>query len=606
MAALLSVLVVILAAMVDGSVVGSMVDCIKDGGFECGFPWAVKDNVSGNCSCGDSLFQTVLCNYSQPTLAILDCACISYDDNLNSTVVGYCPHNCANNSWPNFLINYMYHNIEHPFNYTARNFTKDVCRYLHRDGRFCGACEKDYYFPVYSFTLECITCKKEWYNWLIFVVEAFVPLSVFLVIVLVFRISATSAKLNAFVIFSQNLVVNPNIRAILAVTSQNKMHKSYTIVQTMGAIYGIWNLDFFRTFLPPVCLHITSLQVALLEYAIAFYPLVILVLGYLAVNLRVSRRRWIGLLCTPVNKHLTTLQQMYGVKTSIIDAFATFLLLSYSRLLSVSFSLLMFTRAYNPRGKDVGKYLYMDGTIKYFGDQHRPYALAAIGILLVFVALPIILLLLYPTRCFHKCLTRLSLNSDLLRSLMDSFQGCYKDGTNGTHDCRFFASVYLITRIVFFITYSLTLTELFYAAATITLIMLAMVIVFVRPYKERYALYNKVDAILILLQAIWCASILAINFALIKGRRFLRFSFVMCAVSGSLPLLYILAITLHWIYTQSCLDPIKESLKMKFSFKATKCDYDSDIDNDESRQLLGSTPGHPLSTSISTSYRSIN
>ena len=605
MATLLFVLIVISAAVVDVTVVGSLVDSVKDEEFECGFPWAVRDDVSGNCSCGNSLFQTLLCNYSRPTLAILDCTCISYDDKSNSTVVGYCPHNCANHSWPNLLINSMYHNIVHPFSYTARNFTKDVCGYLHRDGRFCGACEKDYYTPVYSYLLECITCKNEWYNWLIFAVEAFVPLSVFLIIVLIFRISATSAKLNAFVILSQNLAINPNIRAVLAVSNQKKTYKSLNIVKTVGAMYGIWNLDFFRTFLPPLCLHVTSLQVALLEYAIAFYPLVILVLGYLAVNLRISQRRWIALLCIPVNKHLTALQRMYGVKTSIIDAFATFLLLSYSRLLSVSFNLLMFTRAYSPRDKEMGKYLYMDGTIEYFGEQHRPYALTAIGILLVFVALPLILLLLYPTRCFHKCLTHLSLNSDLLRTFMDSFQGCYKDGTNGTHDCRFFASVYLIARIVFFIAYSLTLTELFYGAATIILIILAMVIVFVQPYKERYAVFNKVDAILILLQAMWCASILAINFALIKGRRFLMFSFVMCGVSGSLPLLYFLAITLHWIYTQSCFTPIKARLKTKFSVKVAKCEYDSDID-EEDRQLLGSTPGHPLSTSISTSYRSIN
>ncbi len=35
------------------------------------------------------------------------------------------------------------------------------------------------------------------------------------------------------------------------------------------AIYGIWNLDFFRTFMPPICLNISTLQVHAFDYAIA-------------------------------------------------------------------------------------------------------------------------------------------------------------------------------------------------------------------------------------------------------------------------------------------------------------------------------------------------
>ena len=49
---------------------------------------------------------------------------------------------------------------------------------------------------------------------------------------------------------------------------------------------------------------------------------------------------------------------------------------------------------------------------------------------------------------------------------------------------------------------------LFYAIGTVGLLLLAVLIVIVQPYKVKFATYNTIDTVLILLLAAWYASIL--------------------------------------------------------------------------------------------------
>ena len=90
---------------------------------------------------------------------------------------------------------------------------------------------------------------------------------------------------------------------------------------------------------------------------------------------------------------------------------------------------------------------------------------------------------------------------------MDAFQGCYKDGTDGTRDCRYFAAVYPLFRIALYFVYAGTLSTLFYAIGTIGLSLSAMLIALVQPYKKMFATYNTTDTVLSLLLAAWYASI---------------------------------------------------------------------------------------------------
>ena len=94
--------------------------------------------------------------------------------------------------------------------------------------------------------------------------------------------------------------------------------------------------------------------------------------------------------------------------------------------------------------------LYYDATIDYFGSTHLPYAILAIVVLVVFVQLPVLMFMLYPFKWFQKILNVLPVHWHVLHTFMDSFQGCYKDGTEpGTQDCRWFVSFFIVRCILF-------------------------------------------------------------------------------------------------------------------------------------------------------------
>ena len=51
-------------------------------------------------------------------------------------------------------------------------------------------------------------------------------------------------------------------------------------------------------------------------------------------------------------------------------------------------------------------------------------------------------------RTFQKCLGCCGRRLLALHAFADVLQGCYKNGTNGTRDCRYFTGLYLVLRIV--------------------------------------------------------------------------------------------------------------------------------------------------------------
>ena len=299
----------------------------------------------------------------------------------------------------------------------------------------------------------------------------------------------------------------------------------------------MWNLDFFRTFLPPICLNINTLQVLALDYVIAVYPLCLVVLAYALIQLHARGCLPLVILWMPFRKcHIRFRRKIDDAKASIIDVFASFLTLSHVKFLSVSFDLLVPTLAYNTKGEKVGLYLYYDADFKYFGTEHLPYGILALFVSFFFLILPLLLLLLYPLKIFQK----LCGNWQALRIFIDSFQGSYKDGVvEGKYDCRYFSVTFLIMRIALFLTYAFTLNGYFYGISTILLLILALVLLTTKPYRRQHSVYNTVDVGFVLILASWYTSVLCIMTAGIKSPQSIHFSIAVCALIGFVPLIYI-------------------------------------------------------------------
>ena len=179
--------------------------------------------------------------------------------------------------------------------------------------------------------------------------------------------------------------------------------------------------------------------------------------------------------------------------------------------------------------------------MEYLGHDHLPYAVLAIFMFTTFNLVPLLLLCLYPCRCCQSFLNFLNLNSQLLRTFMDAFQGCYKFEP---YDCRYWAAFYLFLRIAVLAIFANTQGGFFALVVGILLIPVIMMTVIIRPYRR--TVYNVVEVVLLL--ALTQVFFSAIGLPLCAyDRRFQGFVVVMLISGFSVPILYFVALIMYKI-----------------------------------------------------------
>ena len=313
------------------------------------------------------------------------------------------------------------------------------------------------------------------------------------------------------------------------------------------SIYGIWNLDFFRPFYSDLCLGIGILPTLALDYVIAVYPLLLMIISYLLIVLYDRNYRVVTIMWRPFRLLFSIIRRHWDIKTSVIDAFATFLFLSNVKFLSVSFDLLNQALVYNLQLNNYTstRALYYAGNLEYFGEEHRPYAILAVVMLCVFVILPIAVLALYPFKFFQKFLNLFPSRLYILHTFVDSFQGCYKDGTEpGTRDCRWFSVVYFGSRIVFFISYATVGNMPTLLIVSLLLMICTILVMGLKPFKSQHNLLN---AAFLQLYAFIFFSFIAFNLAILRFQYLVTFFNVLFIVSAYVPLLYGVALLCLWV-----------------------------------------------------------
>ena len=145
--------------------------------------------------------------------------------------------------------------------------------------------------------------------------------------------------------------------------------------------YSFWNLDLLRSVIPDICLNVTTLQALALDYLIALYPFVLILLSYILIELHDRQFAVVVTIWKPFRKVLFMFRKSWDIRTSIIDSFATFFLLSYVKVLSVMADLLIPTTIHQLGTNKTQFGLYYSPTVQYFGDEHLPYAITALIIL---------------------------------------------------------------------------------------------------------------------------------------------------------------------------------------------------------------------------------
>ena len=211
-------------------------------------------SAEGWCTCGSSLLNVILCSNETQQVSILSSFCLtssgSDQDPDDRVVVGGCLyeqnhlHKTDGGAGAYIRVN--------------QNISKqdqELCGYLNREGQLCGICKPNHFVSVYSYDFKCHRSLLS--NVVMYLTVAYLPLTAFLVLVLAFHISVASPRLHMAVLLCQ-IYTLPEIQRVF--TQNTRDTQTSVFINLMATLYGVWNLDFFRTFIPPICLPLNAMQ----------------------------------------------------------------------------------------------------------------------------------------------------------------------------------------------------------------------------------------------------------------------------------------------------------------------------------------------------------
>ena len=457
-------------------------------------PWTILNETSNNCECGSDLDGIVQCNSKTLELSVKACYCMTYSEKLNGTFMSYCFYRCS--------YKFHFHEYHQIITKNTSKLNEEVCGSFNRTGLMCGECIAEHAPSVYSYDLACVECKDYKYNWLKYIAVAYLPLTAFYILMIVLRVSVNSGPMVVYIAVSQMIATPGVLRFVF-----NAIHQHDNRFQIMMSFYSVWNLDFLGVVYKPFCLHpdMSILQTISLDYAVAVYPLMLISITYCLVRLHdryiVFSRLWL-----PVYRCCSTFRRKWNIRESLVNAFATFFILSYVKIMNVSFDILTLNNAYYDEfGNKAGvKFLFINGSMTPFSKEHTTYAVLAIFMFLTFNFLPLVLLCVYPSRCFQKCLNCTKCQYRTLHVFMDTFQGCYKETPR---DCRYFAGFYLFLRCINLIVYSVSKNPTYFSSAAFVLLIALVLVAIFKPYKQLKR--NTIDIIILFI-----AIVMYINFSL--------------------------------------------------------------------------------------------
>ena len=443
--------------------------------------WFVPSSNSTQCKCGQTSGK-LKCDQTSQQVWLYVTSCMTYDNATKNTLVGDCPFGDLQSSQSYYVL----------LPKDPSKLNEFMCGKMNRVGQMCHKCKPGFGPAVLSYEGKCLKCSNT-YGWLLYLLRACIPTTILFFVTIVFQLRViTSASMNAFVFYAQCIyygaVTYPQI--VVGTTGI-----SYPLSRACLAFVGFWNLDFFPFIIPPFCIsdRLSNLHVLTMDYFVALFPLFLTILTYIIIQIHARDCRVLVYLWKPFSVCFAPLVRRYqwNPAESLVHVFVTFLVLSYCKFLYVSSSLLRWSALSNSTGAVVGpRVLYYDASVVFFSRDHLPFVFLAIFVVLTFNILPLLVVVLYPTRVFQKWLSCLRIRWHAVHAFADAFNGCYKDGTNGTWDYRYFAGFYLLLRIIYLFDdiMKMVLPNLNNVCIAVTI----MLFVFSRPYKKN--IFNILDS----------------------------------------------------------------------------------------------------------------
>ena len=400
--------------------------------------WYYESNDTGGCICGSELGGRLICHQYTQTVEISADFCMTYDDHTQEVFAGDCTYGYSSN-----MSNRRYSIAES--NYTLLNSSQ--CASYNRKGLFCGECSEGFGPAVYSFDLKCANCSTMPTVLAVgaYCLLEFVPITIFFFIVVIFHLKIMSGLLIGYVIFCQTMITTLQYSRYMYPSIFAKLSSPIAVLGHAGlALCGIWNLKFFRFIMPSFCIseRLTNLHLQMLGFCTAFYPLFLVIVSYLAIEMRARYNL--------IRKCGCKLNSTRNVSHSIIHCFATFTMLSVFSVICQGYAVLQASRVLDVHGNVRKTVVFYESNIVLFSSEHLPYVFATFFPLVILVVFPALLLCVYPTRVYEKFSCCISVRKQLaFKIFVESIHGGFKDGLNGTRDYRMIPGVTILLALVF-------------------------------------------------------------------------------------------------------------------------------------------------------------
>ena len=392
---------------------------------------------------------SIILHNEDKTACVMAGQCVSYNSNdpLQRTTLGPCPYIPHNVSWcHNILMGFYGVSSSH----SLAELTDMTCGAYNREGLLCSSCKPGYGPAVYAFSLMCVECRDNSLGWVLYLGLVTIFITVFYVIIVLLNIKAAAPPFAGFVLMCQTYCIVD--RMYVPVTMKMVTHSRLKILlHLVRMLCGVWNLDFFRHLIPPFCVstHLNNLQALTLEYLYVIYPLVLITVTFVCIELHARNFKLIVIVWKPFHKLFVFFRRAWDPRASIINSFSTFLVLSVSKIIIVS-SLYLYKSSFIYIGGNdlapVGSVLYFSPSISFSSKKHVPYLITSVVFLVLFTVIPSLLLCLYPTKIVRKLL-HCCLLSRLRQSIwifVETFQGYYEDGSTGQRDFRAISGAHFI------------------------------------------------------------------------------------------------------------------------------------------------------------------
>jgi hypothetical protein len=420
--------------------------------------------------------------------------CMTYNESADSLHSGLCPYD------PDFTGNMTLDETKNivlklSLIQTIHDLNGAMCGHLNREGLLCGKCKPNYGTALYSKTLQCMPCRKnKVWVWLLYLILEMVPLTGLYFAIIIFNIRATSPPFTAF-LFHHQFLSFLNTISLYSVTIGYRANQ--TLLKLTMTVLDIWNMDALRHLVPLFCVSdsLSNFQVHVIRLVSALYPLILVVASYLLIELHARNYKVTVVLWKPFHRCFAQLRRKWDPKSSNITAFSTFTMLTVFKLWFMLLTLFQTNKVSSSSNTDHLKVSYIDPYMHYGGSG---YTIPLMLIIVMIIITPTAILCLHPTKCYRKCC--FSRKFQLLNFFVHTFQGYYKDGTNGSRDYRAVSSIVLILRVIPGIVFYPHTSKFGTTAHTLSIVMVYILIIIslfyaiVQPCKEKHM--NDLESIL--------------------------------------------------------------------------------------------------------------